>query len=98
MMRAPTVWFVFALVLGSAAHAENVGVVPTKLIVVDKLAAAGKAKAVYVSKDQAAGITKGAGTDATQISVHFDVVYGNGNAAGASRCQRAPATALTAGW
>lgn len=83
MMRSLTVGFVFALVLGSAAHAANVGVIPTKLIVVDKLAGAGKAKTVYVSKDQAAGITKGASTDPTQITVRFDVVYGNGSAAGA---------------
>lgn len=79
-----------ALVLGRAiwlgallpgmAMAANVGVVPKKLIAVDKLTSAGKAKVVYVAKDEA--VTKGAGTDVGQISVQFDVVYGNGSGAG----------------
>ena len=65
-----------AVAMGATvAQAANIGVIPTKYIVVDKLSAAGKAKAVYVSKDQGAGITKGAGEDVNDISVTFDVVY-----------------------
>ena len=66
----------------SVAHATDIPVAPKKLIVVDKLTAAGKAKLVYVSKDQGAGITKGLGTDVDQISVQFNVAYGDGSAAG----------------
>jgi hypothetical protein len=66
-----------ALIFSTTATAATIGVIPKKLIVVDKLTAAGKAKVVYVSKDQASGITKGTGTDAAQISVQFDVVYGS---------------------
>jgi hypothetical protein len=64
---------------------------------VDKLAAGGKAKVVYVSKDRGAGITKGTGTDAAQIGVRFDVAYGNGSTAGAFTL---PAGALSGsdGW
>jgi hypothetical protein len=83
--------------LASTAGAADLGVVPTKLIVVDKLTAASKAKLVYVSKDQAAGITKGTGTDVEQIAVQFDVVYGNGSAAGAFTLP-AGASDGTAGW
>jgi cysteine-rich repeat protein len=50
-----------------------VGVSAKKLIVIDKLAAASKAKAVYVAKDPA--VTKGAGLDPADISVTFDVTY-----------------------
>jgi hypothetical protein len=46
-----------------------------KLIVVDKLAAAGQAKVVYVSKDTTAGITTGAGTDVDDISAAFTFGY-----------------------
>jgi hypothetical protein len=66
-----------ALAVSTTAAAATIGVIPKKLIVVDKLTAAGKAKVVYVSKDQASGITKGTGTDPAQISVQFDVVYGS---------------------
>jgi len=58
----------------------GIAVVPTKLIVVDKMVVASKAKAVFVAKD--AAVTKGAGTDAEQIAVTFDVAYGNGSAMG----------------
>jgi cysteine-rich repeat protein len=67
--------------LGAAvAQATNVGVVPTKLIVVDKTVAASKAKTVYVAKDGA--ITKGPGENVAQIDVEFDVAYGNEATAG----------------
>jgi hypothetical protein len=39
----------------------RVGIIPTQLIEVAKLAAGSKAKVVYVSKDQPASITKGTG-------------------------------------
>jgi cysteine-rich repeat protein len=56
-----------------------IGVTPTKLITVDKLAVS-KAKVVYVAKDPA--VTKGAGTDATMIGVEFTAAYDNGLATG----------------
>jgi hypothetical protein len=59
--------------------ATDVPVVGTKLIVVDKLASAFKAKAVFVSKDPA--ITKGAGTDPFQISAQLDVAYDSASGA-----------------
>jgi hypothetical protein len=48
-----------------------VGVTARKLIVVDKLAAASKAKAVYVSKATLGGIPQGAGTAPATISASF---------------------------
>lgn len=72
-----------AFALGAtAARATDIGVAPTKLIIVDKLAAAGKAKAVFVAKDGA--VDKGMGTDVGDISAQFDVKYAgaSGNASG----------------
>jgi hypothetical protein len=51
-----------------------VGVITRKLIAVDKVTAAGTAKVVYVSKDQAGGITKGTGTDTATISATFGLL------------------------
>ena len=48
---------------------------PTKLIVVDKLASGTGAKVVYLSKDQVAGIAKGAGEDVGAVSARFDLAY-----------------------
>jgi len=48
----------------------DVGVTGKKLIIIDKLTAAEKAKVVYVAKDTTP--TKGAGTDAALISAAFD--------------------------
>jgi hypothetical protein len=45
--------------LVGSSRAADIGVVGLKLIVVDKVTAAGKAKAVFVSKDKTNGITKG---------------------------------------
>jgi hypothetical protein len=92
-------WALFAplLCLAPIAQAVDIPVTPKKLIVVDKLTAASKAKVVYVSKDQAAGITKGTGTDPAQISVQFDMLYGNEAAAG-SFTLPAGASDGTAGW
>jgi hypothetical protein len=86
-----------AVLLAGATHAADVPVVPKKLIVVDKLSAASKAKLVYVSKDQAAGITKGAGTDVAQIDVRFDVAYDGASVAG-SFTLPAGASDGTSGW
>jgi cysteine-rich repeat protein len=67
-----------ALAAGGAleARAADVAVVPTKLIVVDKLTASGTAKAVFVAKD--AAIDKGPGTDTSTISASLQVTYDNG--------------------
>jgi hypothetical protein len=80
------------LALTGAALGADIPVTPKKLIVVDKLTSATKAKVVFVAKDPA--VTKGAGEDVEQISVQFDVAYGNGNAAGAFTV---PATSVN-GW
>jgi hypothetical protein len=70
-----------AFVLSSiAARAADIAIVPTKLIVVDKLDKAGKAKTVFVAKD--AGVTKGVGTDVDQIAARLSVEYANGSASG----------------
>lgn len=69
------------LLVAGAAGAADIPVTPTKLIVIDKLSAATKAKTVFVAKDPAA--TKGAGLDPELISVQFDAKYSNGSAAGA---------------
>lgn len=75
-----------------------IGVIPKKLVVVDKLGTpAGKAKTVFVSKDQTAGITKGAGLDENLISAKFGVRYDDGAAAG-SFTLPAGATDGTSGW
>jgi len=60
---------------------ESVGVTAKKLIVLDRLAAAGDAKTVYVSKDASACITKGAGTDVAAIDVGFTVSYDSASGA-----------------
>jgi len=62
-----------AVAFAGAANAADIGVVGLKLIVLDKLAAASKAKAVLVIKD--GGIDKGTGTDASQISGSMRVAY-----------------------
>jgi hypothetical protein len=62
--------------------ALQVGVGAKKLIVVDKVTTAGKAKVVYVSKDQTADITKGSGTDVDGIGVAFSLAYADGSATG----------------
>jgi len=85
------------VVLATPALAANIGVVPKKLIVVDKLTAASKAKTVYVSKDKTAGITKGSGTDPAQISVQFDWAYESGATSGAFSLPLGASNG-TAGW
>jgi pimeloyl-ACP methyl ester carboxylesterase len=67
--------FVVCLVIVPlAAQATDAGVTGRKLIVVDKLAAAGKAKVVFVSKLDA-GIEKGAAGDPSLIDGTFEVYY-----------------------
>lgn len=63
-----------------AAPVTNVGIAATKLIAVDKLASAGKAKVVFVAKDPS--VTKGAGTDPADIAVTFVARYANDSAIG----------------
>jgi hypothetical protein len=72
---------ILAAATATRGTAADVPVVPRKLIVVDRVAAVGTAKVVFVAKD--AGVAKGAGLDPEQISVHFTVAYGNGGATGA---------------
>jgi hypothetical protein len=68
------------------ANETEVGVVGTKLIILDKLATAGTAKVVYVSKGDA-DVQKGPGVaprgDPAQISGRFDVVFDDPSADGA---------------
>lgn len=58
---------------GVPACGTPIGVAGTKLVVVDKEEAAGKAKLVFVAKDGA--IMKGPGTDPGAIAVQLDVSY-----------------------
>jgi hypothetical protein len=71
------------LVAGSAMAAD-ITCDGKKLIIVDKLTKASKAKVVFVSKDQACGITKGTSTstDAGVIEASFDFGYGDGGTSG----------------
>jgi hypothetical protein len=68
-----------AFVCQEGAPVTCTGVSAKKLIVVDKLTKAGKAKTVYVASDGA--VTKGAGEDTTTISARFDVVYDSASGA-----------------
>jgi hypothetical protein len=85
-----------ALGVAATTAATDIAVVPKKLIVVDKLVAASKAKTAFVAKD--AAVTKGGGTDPDQISVQFDAVYGNGNAAGAFTLLAGASVNKSPGW
>jgi len=75
-----------------------IGVTARKLIVVDKLAAAGTAKAVYVSKDTLGGITKGAGTDTASISVDFGMLATSPTSASGAFAVPQGASDGTSGW
>ena len=66
----------------SHALAADIAVTGKKLIIVDKTTTASRAKVVYVSKDRTAGITKGSGTDTSNIDAQFDFFYGSGSAMG----------------
>jgi hypothetical protein len=87
--------WVFAIVISAAAmaRAADVGIVPKKLVVVDKRAASGTSKVVFVARDPA--ITKGAGLDPADISARLVVDYG----AAAGQLDVPPgASDGTAGW
>ena len=70
-----------------ASRAADVGVLGTKLIIVDK--GVNGAKAVFVAKD--INVTKGTGTDATTIGATLDITYDNGTDASTSGAFLAPA-------
>lgn len=85
--------------VAGTAGAADVGVEATKLVVVDKLATASKAKTVFVSKDDTGAITKGSGTDPDAISAAFAVDYdGTGGPTAGSFAVPAGALAGDAGW
>lgn len=69
--------FVASLVVASAGGAADLGVAGRKLIVIDKLAAAGKAKVVFVAKGDP-GIAKGPGGDPADLDGTFEVFYRSG--------------------
>jgi hypothetical protein len=58
----------------SKALAVDISVAGKKLIIVDKTASTGAAKAVYVVKDP--NVTKGTATDVATISSQLDIYYG----------------------
>src|SRR5262245_51677641 len=64
-----------AFLLGAThvARAADVPITGLKLIVVDKMTAAGKAKAVFVAKD--AAVAKGSGTNPADIDATLDVAF-----------------------
>lgn len=65
--------FLIVLCLVPVARAVDIPITPTKLVVVDKLATASKAKVVFVAKDPA--VTKGTGTDVADIAAELDLTY-----------------------
>ena len=78
-MRLPRQLALLVLLLGAAAAlAADVPIVGLKLIVIDK-GGSGAAKTVFVAKDVA--ITKGTGTDPTQIEATFEVAYDSASGA-----------------
>lgn len=70
-----------AVVVAAAAAAADVPVAPKKLLVLDKTAATGAAKVLFLAKDRA--ITKGDGTDVEQIGIRLDLRWADGSAGGA---------------
>jgi hypothetical protein len=62
-----------ALAPPAVRAADEVGVAGLKLIIVDKMAATGTAKAVFVAKDT--GVTKGGGTDASLLDANLSYFY-----------------------
>jgi hypothetical protein len=73
------------------------GVDAKKLVVVDRMETAGRAKVAFSSKDQSGAITKGAGTDVGAIAAEFTVWYADSSANGAFVLP-AGASDGTAGW
>jgi len=66
-------------VLIRSAAAVDHPVVGTKLVILDKVVSAGKAKVAFVAKD--GGVVKGAGTDAAQIAATVHVTYDSASGA-----------------
>ena len=58
---------------GTVARATDIPVIGLKLIIVDKTASSGTAKAVFVAKDTQ--VAKGTGTDPSLISAELGVAY-----------------------
>jgi cysteine-rich repeat protein len=86
-----------SMLAGQAALAADVGIGAKKLIVIDKLASAQKAKTVFVSKDPL--VDKGPGTDVNGIGAIFDFFYGGDSGATAGEFVLAPgASNGTDGW
>jgi len=82
---------------GAHGDALDVSVTAKKLIILDKTAAAGRAKVVFVAKDGA--IEKGPGELLTAVSVDFDFAYhGPGGSVGGSFTLPAGASDGTRGW
>ncbi|HEX6130263.1 MAG TPA: hypothetical protein VF044_00935, partial [Actinomycetota bacterium] len=94
-MRATTIAIAAIVAITRLVHAAELPITPRKLVVVDKLASAGKAKLVFVAK--APYVTKGIGTDPADIIVEFNVEYANGSAAGAFTLPAGVTNGL-AGW
>jgi hypothetical protein len=85
MMRMGSLALVLALAATPPAVAVDHPMVGLKLIVVDKVAASGTAKVVFVTKD--AAVMKGMATDPTQIEATLSHAYDT--AWEGSRCRRA---------
>jgi hypothetical protein len=85
------------LSLAVPSGAADLGVAAKKLVILDKLVASGKAKAVFVASDPA--VTKGSGTDPDAISLEFFFGYqGTGGPASGTFSVPAGATDGTVGW
>jgi cysteine-rich repeat protein len=88
---------VLSLFASGTSPAADLGVAAKKLVIVDKLAAAGKAKAVFVASDPA--VTKGSGTDPSTISLELFFGYqGVGGPASGTFSIPAGASDGTTGW
>jgi hypothetical protein len=83
-LMASTAALVVAGFVAGSAMAADITCDGKKLIIVDKLTKASKAKVVFVSKDQTCGITKGTSTttDTAVIDASFDFGYGDGSTSG----------------
>ncbi|HYC54632.1 MAG TPA: hypothetical protein VEL28_06820 [Candidatus Binatia bacterium] len=68
-------WFTISVLFVQAAHAEDLAVVPSKLIVVD---APGKSKVTLFVTDDA--VAKGPGTSSSDVSATVHLGYGHGTA------------------
>jgi hypothetical protein len=77
-MRRRTLGLALAIMLVELAGATDVPTTARKLVVVDQLDVAGRAKLLYVVKDRS--VTKGAGTGVDEIGVQFHVAYEDGSA------------------